>query len=237
MTSESETEVTNLPSTSSVSAVYVDYQTSKELLRSKVSTESLLFLEESEIAEKIKSLPIEPYGDLPDVPETELDPKNADHVRRKFTRKGKPSEILKMTEDSKTLHLVDNKQTEKLVQFLQIECNRKLQAIEEQDNMNCMLDAVIFQLANKNFIPKKKTGGVEISFGGSQLRKCVIENALVDPATSFNLIKDYITTSFKEYLFRQLSDFEESDYALFILTRYFLDVSTYFKKKTKLHCC
>ena len=58
------------------------------MLRNKISTESLHFLDSSQIAQKIKDLTSDPYGELPDVPEKELDPKNADAVRKKIHKKG-----------------------------------------------------------------------------------------------------------------------------------------------------
>ena len=79
--------------------------------------ETFLFLDSDHIVAQIKQLPVDPLGSLPDVPEEELDPKNADLVRKKFTRKGKPSELIKMTEDSKILHLVDNKQIKETCKF------------------------------------------------------------------------------------------------------------------------
>ena len=224
--SELEAEVSNLPApppSASSEVQYVDFETSKTVLKNKVSSETLLFLDSDHILEQIKQLPVDPFGSLHDVPEEELDPKNADIVRKQFTRKEKPSELIKMTEESRILHLVDNKQSKKFVTFFAEDFNRKIIPVEEFDNMNCMLDSIIFQLGNKNFIPKKDGK----SFAGSDLRKCVISNAVNDPETAYNLVKEYLTCSFVQYLYRQMSDYEESDYALFILTKWFLDVSRY----------
>ena len=218
-TSEPLEEVVPDPKSVSDQILYQDFETSKKLL-SERAFQNYVFLTKQSVIDKVNQLSDE-FGPSVVIPDEEHD---EEKMRHKWLGKGKPSEIIKMTEDSKTLNLIDNNQSEKVVENLKEIYKRNIVRIESQDseeaNNNCLLDSIVYQLPNKEYFVSANGE----TYCGQNLRLQTFDYSATNPKQCHDLVKDHITVTFKEYLLNMLQEVE-TDHAFYILTRETLGVS------------